>query len=79
MGQGTQHSRERKQTSQGPELRESGMHLKAKCPVELNIEFKEERGTEEGDCKVGEDWILGALVKHGRDFGACPRSKRKPL
>lgn len=55
------------------------MHLKAKCPVELNIEFKEERGTEEGDCEVGEDWILGALVKHGRDFGACPRSKRKPL
>ena len=55
------------------------MHLKAKCPVELNIEFKEERGPEEGDCKVRKDWILEALGKHGRDFGACPRSKRKPL
>ena len=79
MGQGAEHSRERKQTSQGPESGESGMHLKAKCPVELNIEFKEERGPEEGDCKVRKDWILEALGKHGRDFGACPRSKRKPL
>lgn len=52
--------------------------FETKVPVELSIESKEERGSEEGDHKVREDWILGALVKHYRDFGPCPKSKRKP-
>lgn len=44
--------------------------------MELSIESKEERSAEKGDHKVREGWILAALVKHGRDFGPCPKTKK---